>query len=357
MIDSTKQNDPNDHRESAARALSNVLKTLFAVLRLSLVGLVILYLFSGIFTVEPDENAFILRFGAVVDGSAGKRIFESGQWHWSWPHPIDKVIRIPVKKTETVETDQFWHRQSPNTGQPTDVADTWISGKLIPGNVGYLITGDENIIHTRWSLNYTIADPIQYYTVSVNPEDAVRHVFEKAILAEVAVTTINDILYVGAENVRDRVFTRTTALLADLGIGVAIKNITLDAKEPPRSTLPHFRRSTEAEQQKSETLTDAFGYARRTAFEVEGKCSQILAKAEGYRRRIIANAEADKNYFEEIVVEYEKAPETMLLALHSAAINHVLTKAEQKYIIHSNSNKEGQEIRLMLGPDSGKREK
>ena len=73
-------------------------------------ALFVVYLLSGQFIVGPDEQAFVLRFGRLV-GDEGEQIIEAGRWHWAFPKPVDKVVRIPVRQARTVRTDHFWVTQ------------------------------------------------------------------------------------------------------------------------------------------------------------------------------------------------------------------------------------------------------
>src|SRR5918993_1880 len=80
--------------EVGSRALSDALRSSFVIVKILMVALVILFFFSGIFTVPSGQRAIILRFGKPV-GVGEQQLLGPGL-HWSFPSPIDEVVRIPV---------------------------------------------------------------------------------------------------------------------------------------------------------------------------------------------------------------------------------------------------------------------
>src|SRR6266498_3193520 len=82
---------PEAVEDAGAQALSEALHSSFAIVKVIMVGLVVLFLFSGFFTVGTQERAVILRFGVPLGGGDGK-LFGPGP-HWAFPPPIDEVIQ------------------------------------------------------------------------------------------------------------------------------------------------------------------------------------------------------------------------------------------------------------------------
>ena len=325
------------------------MKLLVVVAKVALVVLCCTYLISGIFVVRPGEQAFILRFGEPVKKNGSPVVFSPGNWHWSWPKPIDLVVRIPVKQGKTVLSSSFWYNEK--DGLLEKQANPAATHPLVPGIDGYLLTGDKNILHSKWSISYLISDPITYYNSHRFPENAVQYALDNSILKVVATTPIEKALYQGSEELRLKVLDLVEKKIGQLNLGIAVTNVSLPKKEPPSSTKSHFSAVVEAEQKKSQTLTEAKGYAERTLQETLGKCTKIIAEAEGFRNRIVSAVKADEKYFLKILAEYQKAPETMLLTLHSKAMNEVLSKVDQKFIIHAAGEGLKQEIRLLMNTD------
>ena len=335
------------------QAVLQTVHLLLKAFKVAMLILLLLYFLSGAFIVKPDEEAFILRFGKVVGNTHSDQIIKSGQWHWAWPRPVDQVIRIPVKQSRTLHTDHFWYSKSPIQSDGKNNSTPSKSNQPFkPGVDGYLLTGDYNIVHAEWSLTYFIKDPIQYYSSHSDPEESIINAFQNTIVAVTAKTPIHEILYGDFEEFKEKILKEIRSVIGPMGLGILVNNISCVRREPPQSVISSFTAVTEAEQKKSQTINRGRGYRERIFQETSGKYARTIAEAEGYKSRIIASVEADSEYFKKIFNEYQKAPETMLLTLHTNALSEILEKVERKYIIHSDKGKQNQEIRLLIGNEA-----
>lgn len=86
--------------DSSTRALSDALSSSFKIIKVLMVVLVVIFLGSGIFTVEPNEVAVVLRFGKPL-GSGPDQVLQQGL-HWSFPSPIDEIVTVPIGETRSV---------------------------------------------------------------------------------------------------------------------------------------------------------------------------------------------------------------------------------------------------------------
>lgn len=149
--------------DPASQALSDALRKSFRILKLLMLVLLVLYVFSGFFTVKPNEVGLVLRYGRVIgtgtSGISRDAVLESG-WHWSWPYPFERWITIPTSPREIDVS--FMYRLSER-----ELA-TGIKGykynNLSPLRDDYLITGDTNILHASVKVRYRITDPVAYST-------------------------------------------------------------------------------------------------------------------------------------------------------------------------------------------------
>ena len=341
---------PKNQNSESSRGLLALLASIalvFKGLRLTILVLFIGYLFSGIFVVHPEQKSFILRFGSIVKKNEVPRVIESGRWNWAWPKPIDEVVHVPVKRSKTISLNQFWYDEESNFGSGEQKNSTEAYRTLVPGVDGYLLTGDKNIVHTKWSLTYLISEPIRFHTRYAEPEKALLNGLESAVLHCVSQHPVDHVLYRQSEQIRNQVFDILKRRFRDMEIGVTIQNITYDRKETPRSTNASFEAVQQADQQRENKINLARSYAFGKRQNAIGFSSRIVAGAEQYRSRIVADVEADMHYFSKIIEEYRKSPDTMMLTLYSETLSDVLKDVHKKFVIHT-SNNDQQEIRLLL---------
>ena len=102
----------DDEFDAAGKSLSEALRISFIVLKIIMIVLVVVFLASGFRTVEPDEQALVLRFGKIC-GVGENRILGPGL-KWVFPYPIDKIVKIPVAKKQNLPINSFWYYQRPD---------------------------------------------------------------------------------------------------------------------------------------------------------------------------------------------------------------------------------------------------
>ncbi len=345
----------NDVTDNSARhapgaaALQRTLSRLFVGIRLFLVLMLALYAVSGIFVVGPDEQAFVVRLGKVRGDTAGEQVFASGSWHWAFPRPIDEVVRFPADQARVVRSTNFWFDES--AAALEDEHARMRRAPMVPGVAGYLVTGDYNIVHAKWSLHYRIVDPVLYYSRFRDPEMLIRNELDNAVLVAVAAANITTVLYHGAEQLRLAAQDRVRHRLAQLDVGVTVSNVTYDARQPPHAVAAAFGLAAEAGQNRRQKVDEARGHGDRLLRLTRGECSATIAEAKGYKQRIIASTEADASYFLKVLDEYDRSPESMLMTLHADAVDEVLERVGRVFVIHSDKSGKGQEIRLLLDSD------
>jgi len=112
---------PVTPEDAGSQALAEALHSSFAIVKVVMVLMVLAFFSSGFFTVGPQEKAVILRFGRPV-GEVDKILLNSG-WHWSYPYPIDEVVKIPITEIQKVNSTVGWYATT---------AEQELSGEELP---------------------------------------------------------------------------------------------------------------------------------------------------------------------------------------------------------------------------------
>ena len=92
--------------DAASKSLTDALRLSFAILKVIMVILIVLFLTSGFFQVEPGEEAIVLRLGKIRELTkpgmdTPQKVLLEGFW-WTWPAPISEVVKIPSNKKQTM---------------------------------------------------------------------------------------------------------------------------------------------------------------------------------------------------------------------------------------------------------------
>ncbi|MGH7991126.1 MAG: SPFH domain-containing protein, partial [Limisphaerales bacterium] len=165
-------------QDAGSQAMSEALRSSFAIVKIIMLLLVLAFLGSGFFTVQPQEKAVILRFGKPV--GEGQKILLKPGLHWSFPYPIDEVVRIPISEIQKVASNNGWYFTTPE--QELSGEELPAGPSLNPAIDGYVITADRNIIHTRATLYYQVDKPIQYIFDFTSASNAIQNALDNALL-------------------------------------------------------------------------------------------------------------------------------------------------------------------------------
>src|SRR5215831_4344437 len=102
---------PDRPVDTGSEALTEALRSSFWIVKVVMVLLVIVFLGSGFFTVEPQEQAMIIRLGRPV-GEGQKALLGPGL-HWSFPYPIDEYVKVPISAIQRVSSTVGWYATTP----------------------------------------------------------------------------------------------------------------------------------------------------------------------------------------------------------------------------------------------------
>lgn len=356
-----------DQHSEALKSLVGMLRFLFWGLRLLIIVVFVVLLFGGVFNVEEYQRAMLFRFGKLVvrENQTDPYTFGSG-WYWGWPAPIDRVQKIPAGRSITVRTDQFWSEDSAGS---LSVADRNRPQKntLIPGEDGYVVTGDANIMHMAWYCTYRIEDPKRYYLGLYTPEEGtpqtrgarqiIRSVLENAALREVARWPVESVYRMGrrtngpgaGKTLDKAVADRFREEVRALDLGIEVQDVGVTRVTPPGETQAAFREVADAANEYQTKRDEADAFRERELSRARGERASILADARAYRERIQKNIRADVEAFLHFRREFRNAPRATLLAFYLDALRDVLEAVDNKYVLHTKSDGE-QEVRLQLSP-------
>ncbi len=281
---------PPPEVDPAQESLSQALKAGFNVLRLIIVVLLVAYFLSGWFQVNPGEQGLIARFGKlrINQDSASKYadtpVFGEG-WHWFWPDPFDEKIRIsgqPYKPT--IYTFCFPLEEENLRRELSDLNMAEIAphvDKLKPGVHGAMLSGDRNLSHGLFAIEYRIDNAAAFVqNVGETPEvfeKLLRRLAENAIVRTVAGMPVERVIRTQTDAVLGdftlAVKRRLSAELAQLETGVAVVNVEAKTVEPGK-VRESFLAVSNAKSERKEKESKA-----------EQEANKILSKTAGPRKR------------------------------------------------------------------------
>ncbi len=337
---------PETPDDAGSQALAEALRSSFAIVQFVMVALVIVFLGSGFFTVGPQEKAVILRFGRPV-GEGEKALLGPGL-HWSFPYPIDEIVRIPISEIQNVTTTIGWYAVTPEQELSGNLPPAGPS--LNPAVEGYLITGDANIIQSRVTLYYRIEDPIQFVFSFVNASNAVQNALNNALLYTAAHFNVDDILYRDVAGFREAIQRRVTELISQENLAVVVDHCEVQSI-PPRYLKPAFDKVTTARENRNKLLNDAHTYANQVLIQAGAQAFSITNQAETEKVQLVKSVTADAKRYNDLLPKYEGNPDLFKQVYLVNAMGQVLTNLENKILLPNRLGGETPEMRLLLNSE------
>jgi membrane protease subunit HflK len=225
---------------------------------------------------------------------------------------------------------------------------------LDPRHDGYTLSGDANLLHSRWELRYTIADPEAYAFGFSRPEEILRKELDHAVAMTSARYTIDEALRTDIEAFRSDVDHEVRRRIEQLGLGARVQRVDLVTVRPPRQVAEAFDAVVQAEQESSRRNSDARAYASRTLNEARGDAARLVSEGKAYKKRLVNEARANAEYFEAVYEKYVRNPHITARTLLQDTLRRSLANVEEKYVIYR-SGADDQEFRLQLSPKAKQR--
>ena len=339
---------PSTH-DPAQESLSQALSAGFNVLRVIIVVLLVFYFLSGWFQVNPGEQGVIVRLGKLRTTEDGaSHVFHEG-WHASLPDPFDEKIRISGESFKTkIYAFSFPLGEKELRLEISDVKLSELvptKKKLQPGVDGAMLSGDRNLSHGLWAVEYRIEDAASFVQNVGDSRGDVERLLQRltanAIVRTVAGMPVERVIRTqadeGAGDFTNGVKRRLVAELQRLETGVAIISIQAQTVVPG-GVRQAFLAVSNAKSKRNENESKARQEANRILSRTAGprkKYAGLLAKITEYGAAQTTGG--DEARLEELRVEIdgllEHAEGEVAVRLRQAQsrANQIRERVQQEY--------------------------
>ncbi len=275
--------------------------------------LLVAWIASGFYIVNEGHRGVVLRFGEYVATTpAGLR--------WHMPYPIEQVEHVNVSQVRTVEI-----------GYRNNIRSKVLKEAL-------MLTDDENYVDIQFAVQYILNDPEKYLFNNRDPDDAVLQAAETAIREIIGKSEMDFVLYEGREQVAAEATQLMQRILDRYEIGIAISRVTMQNAQPPEQVQAAFDDAVKAGQDRERQKNEGEAYANDVIPRAVGNAARLIEQSNGYKERVIARALGDASRFEQILVEYSKAPDVTRERLYLDIMQQVLSNSSKIMIDQESGN-------------------
>ena len=244
--------------------------------------LIILWLLSGFYKVNANEQGVVLRFGEWV------RTTLPGL-HYHLPYPIE---RAKTPKVTKVNKTEIGFRELNNTQR-----------MLLEESL--MLTGDENIVDINFSVFWVINDAGKYLFKLRNPDASVKSISESVMREVIGNTPIADALAERRQEIEILSLDKIQNVLDKYESGIEVTQLQLQKVDPPDQVIDSFRDVQRARADKEKVINEGIAYKNDIIPRARGEAEQIIQKAEAYKREVVARSEGDAQRFESVLKSYK----------------------------------------------------
>jgi len=288
--------------EKAGRWIEQNLSRLLPFL---VIGALLLWLASGVYTVNPGHKGVVRTFGKETART------EPGL-NYRYPWPFQRVDIVSVEEIRRVEVG--------------------FRGAHRVAEEALMLTGDENIVEAQIVVQYRVADPSKYLFRLRDPDGALLAATEVALRSTVGSMTIDQVMIEERAKVQGDARLFIQRLMDDYESGLVITEVKLQAADPPDQVRDAFHDVVRAREDKEKLINQARGYMADIVPKARGEAQKLLREAEGYKEQRVLLAQGEAARFLSVLAEYEKAREVTRDRLHLETVEKVLTDID-KFVV------------------------
>lgn len=276
--------------------------------------LMLIWLSSGVYKVNSDENAVVLYFGKYYTTT-------SPGLHFYFPKPIGKIVKIGVTR---INKEEFGFSSAVNNRKAFD-------------EESLMLTGDENIADIDFEVQWKIGNIKDYLFNIKNQKNTIRSATESVMREIIANREIDDILANKKFAIESEARQLLQTILDSYGSGIEIVTVQLLRADPPKEVINAFRDVQTAKADKESKINEAKAYSNDILPKARGEAEAVLQSAEAYKRSTIAKAEGETSRFNQIYNEYRLNKDITKRRMYLETMEEVMRNNE-KVIVDKNSN-------------------
>ena len=271
----------------------------------------LIWLLTGFYIVDQGSRGVVLRFGEHID------ITQPGP-RWHLPYPIETVEIVNQEQVRTIEVG---YRSSNDLGANSqDLRES------------LMLTGDENIVDLQFAVQYNLKSVEDFIFNNRAAESSVRAGAETAIREVVGKSEMDFVLYEGREEIAIRTKDLIQQILDRYSTGINVTSVTMQNAQPPEQVQAAFDDAVKAKQDLERQKNEGQAYANDVVPKARGTAARLLAEANAHKVSIENEALGNSSRFEQIMKEYERAPEVTKNRLFLEAQEEILSNVTKVII-------------------------
>lgn len=246
---------------------------------------ILVYIFSGFFTVKEAEQGILLRFGQYAG------TVEPGlRWKWTF---VERVIPVDIQTTRDLNAS------------------------------GFMLTQDENVVRVEMQVQYRVVEPRNYIFSVTDADDSLSQSLDSALRYVIGHAKMDDILTSGRELIRQSVWEELDKIIAPYNLGIILVDVNFKDARPPEEVKDAFDDAIAAQEDEVRYLREAEAYAREIEPKARGQVKRMEQEANAYKEQVVLNATGAVAKFNQVLPVYQADPKVTRERMYLATMEKV----------------------------------
>jgi membrane protease subunit HflK len=271
------------------------------ILLIGIAAIVVVWMLSGIYIVDEGTRGVETRFGAK------QNVTMPGP-HWRLPWPIESVEQVNVEGVRTTN-----HNSK-------------------------MLTEDENIVSLSLAVQYNIKDAQNYVFEVREPDVTLKQAAETAIREVVGRNTMDFIITDGRAEIAAETKVIMQEILDSYATGLNVLQLNLNEAQPPEEVQDAFDDAIKAREDEQRIINEANAFRNDIVPKARGDAQSMLEEAEAYRTQVIKSAQGETERFNQVLAQYQRAPEVTRERLYIETIEQVMANNPKVVMDVQNGN-------------------
>ncbi len=265
------------------------------------IALIAWFTFDSFYAIDEQERGVVLRFGDhVADLPPGLSL--------RFPRPVEKVIKVNVGQLRSIT-----HKAN-------------------------MLTQDENIVDVEVAVQWKIRNPADFLFNLYAPAATLRQVTESAVREVIGKSELDFVLTEGRSEIAQRQEVLIQEIMDLYESGIVIAKVEMQSAKPPEQVKAAFDDAIKAREDEQKSVNQAEAYKNDIIPKARGGAARLREEASGYKAKVIAKAEGEASRFEQLLAEYQRAPEVTRQRLYIDTIESVFSNSSKVFMDTDSGN-------------------
>lgn len=282
-------------------------------------ALLLIYVGSGFYTVQPGEIGIERHFGRVTATDQKPGL------HWVFPRPagrsitcsVEGVVRIDIGfRDGTPVLDPLAFGDDPS-GRTEERVDRLAEESLY-------LTGDENLVDVLSTAHYRVTDATQYALGLEKGDQTVRATILWALLSEFARRPLDRVFTHDRNDLEESVLARANEVFEATSTGIQLVELRLINVHSPSEVHFDFRDIASSQEDRARMIHEANVYSEGIVHNARGDAARVVADAKGSKALAVADAGGAAAHFILLEEAARSAPAATRLRLYLETAERVL---------------------------------